>query len=403
MVGYVKRVLDNVLQETSKPYGRHIRLAPVAQLSAADALAAARTTAPALPLGAWVRRIMCLVPLQISRCTGNTLEPMHDGEPRCNIADSDDIVELSKQLRWGLYECLLNSHAGPVVVVCALGQQSVGKSYQLNHLGGGFFDVAGGRCTDGVWLGARPFVDTSGQERLAIFLDCEGIGSLERTETEDMLHCLLVGAISSLTMFKTHHVFNACALTLTSRLPRQPYYCGGCYPSTKNCAGQSNTSDCAPCCAATHYVCAAFCNASFSNEAQSAPGSAHVSPAQLHGWSGRCTRTLSASSLICRDLQATLQRLNKGAQKVHSMMGASERALVFRGSLSFCLKDVQDTAGVAVVGEFCGKLNAFVHGDNFIDSIYSGRVTTATFPPLGHHFFKRLENVRFSCSASCPI
>lgn len=211
---YVRDLLEDVLHETTrKPHGKHVSLEPVPQASAADALAAALARAAPAPLGGWVRRAMCLVPLQISRCNGNTLEPMHDGEPRRDVVDNDDIVELSKQLRWGLYECLLNSHTGPVVVICALGQQSVGKSYQLNHLGGVFFDVAGGRCTDGVWLGARPFIDSTGQERLALFLDCEGIGSLERTETEDMLHCLLAGAISSMTMFKTHYAFNTCANT----------------------------------------------------------------------------------------------------------------------------------------------------------------------------------------------
>ena len=210
MAQYVDDLLEDVLEETTrKPHGRTLALQPVPHDSAAAALQAAAQS-PRAPLGGWLQRAMCLVPLQVSRCNGNTLEPMHDGEPRRNADDGDDIVELSKHLRWGLYECLLNSHDGPVVVVCALGQQSVGKSYQLNHLGGVFFDVAGGRCTDGVWLSARPFVDEAGVQRLALFLDCEGIGSLERTETEDMLHCLLAGAVSSLTMFKTHFAFNTC-------------------------------------------------------------------------------------------------------------------------------------------------------------------------------------------------
>ena len=74
---------------------------------------------------------------------GNTLEPMHDGKPRREVSGAEDIVDLSKSLRLGPFEAVLNSHEGPVKVVCALGQQSVGKSYQLNHLGGTFFDVAG--------------------------------------------------------------------------------------------------------------------------------------------------------------------------------------------------------------------------------------------------------------------
>jgi Guanylate-binding protein, N-terminal domain len=214
MASYTRDLLEDVLEVTRKPHGQTLVLRPVTHTCVADALQQAAANGDAMRLGAWLRRTMCLVPQQISRCNGNTLEPMHDGEPRRDAADDgDDIVERSKQLRWGLYECLLNSHAGPVVVVCALGQQSVGKSYQLNHLGGVFFDVAGGRCTDGVWLSARPFTDKEGQERLALFLDCEGIGSLERTDMEDMLHCLLAGAISNLKMFKTHFVFDKCAFT----------------------------------------------------------------------------------------------------------------------------------------------------------------------------------------------
>jgi hypothetical protein len=68
--------------------------------------------------------------------------------------------------------------------------------------------VAGGRCTDGIWLSARHVVESNGREVLVLFLDCKGIGSLERTATEDMLHCLLAGAVASLTMFKTRHAFS---------------------------------------------------------------------------------------------------------------------------------------------------------------------------------------------------
>jgi hypothetical protein len=149
MADYGQELLDEVLESTQKPAGKCLALKFVAARSSAAALAELCARRPPEDMGTWVRRAMALVPLQISRCAGNTLEPMHDGEPRRNVGDNSDIVELSKELRLGLYEFLLNAHAGPVVVCCALGQQSVGKSYQLNHLGGALFDVAGGRCTDG--------------------------------------------------------------------------------------------------------------------------------------------------------------------------------------------------------------------------------------------------------------
>lgn len=63
----------------------------------------------------------------------------------------------------------------PVVVVSSMGAQSTGKSFQLNHLGGCLFDVAGGRCTDGCWMTARP-VSLRGRSVMVVFLDCEGLG-----------------------------------------------------------------------------------------------------------------------------------------------------------------------------------------------------------------------------------
>lgn len=62
-----------------------------------------------------------------------------------------------------------------------------------------------------MWLSARHVSGANskdGKETLILFMDCEGIGSLERTGTEDMLHCLLAGAVASFTMFKTHFAFN---------------------------------------------------------------------------------------------------------------------------------------------------------------------------------------------------
>jgi hypothetical protein len=109
MAAYVDDLLEDVLKETTcKPHGKTLALKPLAHACVA-LRDAAGSDAPA-PLGAWLRRAMCLVPLQVSRCNGNTLEPMHDGEPRCDAADDgDDIVELSKQLRWGLYESIIDN------------------------------------------------------------------------------------------------------------------------------------------------------------------------------------------------------------------------------------------------------------------------------------------------------
>jgi hypothetical protein len=81
-----------------------------------------------------------------------------------------------------------------------MGKQSTGKSYLLNHLTGSLFDIAGGRCTDGIWLTTRTTKDC-----LYVVLDFEGLGSIERSEQEDMLLSLFNAAISNVTLFKTDY------------------------------------------------------------------------------------------------------------------------------------------------------------------------------------------------------
>jgi hypothetical protein len=95
----------------------------------------------------------------------------------------------------------------------------------------------------------------------------------------------------------------------------------------------------------------------------------------------------------CRELHETLKRLNKGAQKVKAISGSSDN-LIFRGSIAFCLKDVQRAAMRATVKEFGGKLNGHVQsGDNFVTNIFNNKMSTAAFPPLSRDFYKTLETV----------
>ena len=155
------------------------------------------------------------------------------------------------------------------------------------------------RCTDGVWMSARVVREEGGAETLVVFLNCEGIGSPEREETEDMLHCLLVGAVSSLTMFKTHFAFGKCAT----------------HPSPSSIS-----------CAAAH-------------------GNMSVTE------NDHCNASVMVCTM-CRELIETLKRLNKGARKVEDIGGktvttsqgadsTSEKSgsMIFRGSIMFCLKD----------------------------------------------------------------
>jgi hypothetical protein len=104
---------------------------------------------------------------------------------------------------------------------------------------------------------------------------------------------------------------------------------------------------------------------------------------------------ISRPAMTCRDLLETLKRLNKGAQKVQNLSGSGDQSLIFRGSIAFCLKDVQRAAMQATVVEFMDKLNQLVQGgQNFVSSIYSNLVSSTAFPPLCRDFYKTLEKVR---------
>lgn len=112
---------------------------------------------------------------------------------------------------------------------------------------------------------------------------------------------------------------------------------------------------------------------------------------------------MPTSQMCCSELQETLKRLNKGAQKVKSITGNSD-SFIFRGSIAFCLKDVQRAAMRATVKEFRGKLNNLVQsGDNFVSNIYNNQMSTTAFPPLSRDFYKTLETVRASCSCCFDV
>ncbi|CAN5957584.1 unnamed protein product [Sphagnum jensenii] len=75
-----------------------------------------------------------------------------------------------------------------------MGKQSSRKSHLLTHLSGLLPDVAGVRCTNGVWLAVHFTSDC-----LYLLLDFEGLGSFECSQ--DMLLLILNAAFSYITSF----------------------------------------------------------------------------------------------------------------------------------------------------------------------------------------------------------
>jgi hypothetical protein len=189
---YLRKVLDAVRQQCQKDVlaGTQLRLrtrhwAAMSELGGGEGVGAE----------GWMSTLLCLLPLQIARVEGGRLCALRDGQPipapptaAQGTQALQTVGELSRMVRFGVLEWVLRQgRQWPLVVISAIGAQSTGKSYLLNHVGGAFFDVAGGRCTDGVWMSVRVREDGEGGRVMEVLLDFEGLGSFERTEHEDML------------------------------------------------------------------------------------------------------------------------------------------------------------------------------------------------------------------------
>ncbi|GLJ34377.1 hypothetical protein SUGI_0691170 [Cryptomeria japonica] len=167
-------------------------------------ISAAAEQQKSVKMGMWVRKLVCLVPIQIARAENNGMVALKDGlqiPPNVSYIDS---VSLSNSIRFGFYDAVLSCWKGKIKVISSMGKQSSGKSYLLNHLSGSLLDVAGGRCTDGVWMTiatGEDGDDSRGSRCLYVLLDFEGLGSFERSEQEDMLLSVLNAAVSNITIF----------------------------------------------------------------------------------------------------------------------------------------------------------------------------------------------------------
>ncbi|KAH9309559.1 hypothetical protein KI387_037470 [Taxus chinensis] len=138
-------------------------------------------------MGMCVPKLVCLVPIQIARAKNNAMVALKDGLQIPHYISYVDSISLANSIRFGFYDAVLNSWKGKIKVISSMGKQSSGKSYLLNHLSGSLLDVAGGRCTDGVWMKI-----TTGED---------GDGQGDNSEQEDMLLSVLNAAVSNLTIF----------------------------------------------------------------------------------------------------------------------------------------------------------------------------------------------------------
>ncbi|KAI0089045.1 hypothetical protein BDY19DRAFT_122025 [Irpex rosettiformis] len=155
-------------------------------------------------LGEWLVNILCLIPIHIAVAQDNRFLPLKDGVFSSNLEQSllgatvDQIVD---QLSFGWYESIFSSYSArkPVRVVSSMGEQSVGKSFMLNHFADTSFAGSAMRTTEGVWMSVTPT-----EEALIVSLDFEGVHSIERSAQEDTLLVLFNVAISNLVLFRNN-------------------------------------------------------------------------------------------------------------------------------------------------------------------------------------------------------
>ncbi|KDQ16742.1 hypothetical protein BOTBODRAFT_106461 [Botryobasidium botryosum FD-172 SS1] len=158
--------------------------------------------------GQWFVELFCLIPIHIAITNSNRFIPLKDGVHSMEYEHSllgADIGKITESLSFGWYESIFRSYMAttPVKVVTSMGEQSVGKSYALNHLVDTSFAGSAMRCTEGVWLSLTPTRDA-----LIVSMDFEGVRSIERSAQEDTLLVLFNVAISNLVLFRNNFVFS---------------------------------------------------------------------------------------------------------------------------------------------------------------------------------------------------
>ncbi|KAG1778913.1 hypothetical protein EV702DRAFT_1093073 [Suillus placidus] len=154
--------------------------------------------------GEWLVDILCLIPIHIAVTRENRFIPLKDGVYSAELEKSllgADVNRIVDHLSFGWYESLFQSYMAkkPVKVVSSMGEQSVGKSFSLNHLVDTSFAGSAMRTTEGVWMSVTPTKDA-----LVVALDFEGVHSIERSAQEDTLLVLFNTAISNLVLFRNN-------------------------------------------------------------------------------------------------------------------------------------------------------------------------------------------------------
>ncbi|PVF98363.1 hypothetical protein CPB86DRAFT_733118 [Serendipita vermifera] len=158
--------------------------------------------------GDWLVGLFCLIPIHIAVTSSNRFVPLKDGINSAEFEEEllgADVLQITQAISFGWYESIFGSYLAdkPVKVVSSMGEQSVGKSYTLNHFVDTSFAGSAMRCTEGVWMSVTPTKDY-----LVVSMDFEGVQSIERSAQEDTLLVLLNTAISNHVLFRNNFVIS---------------------------------------------------------------------------------------------------------------------------------------------------------------------------------------------------
>ncbi|KAG8935123.1 hypothetical protein FRC02_008585 [Tulasnella sp. 418] len=205
---YFKSLVKDFEYKTRKPTDGRLEAIEIRALSFNDVDWRKHSQANVYTTGEWMAGLLCLIPIQIAVARENRFIPLKDGvldtatEQSLLGAEIGDIIDA---ISIGWYESIFNSYMAekPVKVISSLGEQSVGKSYALNHMVDSSFAGSAYRTTEGVWLSVCPTKDM-----LIVAVDFEGVHSIERSPQEDMLLVLFNTALSNMVLFRNNFAFS---------------------------------------------------------------------------------------------------------------------------------------------------------------------------------------------------
>ncbi|KAJ7504160.1 hypothetical protein B0H11DRAFT_1709774, partial [Mycena galericulata] len=196
-------------QRTRKPTGNELKKLEVhaVDIDAVTMLLSASNewTASEFRAGEWLVDLLCLIPIQIAVTQENRFIPLKDGVVSTALEQNllgAEVSQIVDSISIGWYESVFQSYMAskPIKVVSSMGEQSVGKSFCLNHLVDTSFAGSAMRTTEGVWMSVTPTDET-----LIVALDFEGrVHSIERSAQEDALLVLFNTAISNLVLFRNN-------------------------------------------------------------------------------------------------------------------------------------------------------------------------------------------------------